>query len=104
MHALLHEILTYTHGPVNTRYTREMLVMSEYFVSHVHYMCGVATVDVDNELLIGFFLHYHLKFLMNRRVHTKYATIIDSIVVKSKNCLHANAKKVALIRSIYIQL
>ena len=63
---------------MNTHYTQEMLVTTVHFMSHVHYTCGVATVDVDNELLIVFFIEYRFKFLMNGRVHTKYATIIDS--------------------------
>ena len=79
VYALLHTILACVHGPVNTHYTREMLVTSSHFTSHVHFMCGVATVTVDaeNELLIEFFIQYRLKFLMNGRVHTEYATIID---------------------------
>ena len=56
-----------------------------------------------------------LKFLMNGHIHTKYAMIIDSSYlcydmsglepIRSccivQNCLHANARKLALICSIY---
>ena len=52
--------------------------MSVHFTSHVHYTYGVATVDIDNKLLIGLFVQYRLKFLMNERVHTEYAMIINS--------------------------
>ena len=76
--ALLHAILACASWPVNTHYTQKMLVTSGHFTSQVHYMCGIATVDVDNELLIRFFVQYHLKFLMNGRVHTECAMIIDS--------------------------
>ena len=57
---------------MKTHYTQEMIVTSVHFTSHVHYTCGVATVNVDH------FIQYCLKFLMNGRVYTEYAMIIDS--------------------------
>ena len=112
VHTLLHAILACARWPVNTHYTREILVMSMHFTGYVHYTCGVATVHVVNELLIGFFIQYRLKFLMYGRVHT---TVIDSSYtcydisrqepIRSccivQNCLHANTRKLGLICSIY---
>ena len=72
---------------MNTHYTQEMLVTSSHFMSHmnVQYMCGVATVDADNEftdrILYTVPLETPNEQMMNRYVHIKYAMITDSIYV-----------------------